>query len=160
MPRRQRAGGPLRWDAVQHLLKYALIAQGEQIHCASWPGWPRFKNGRSNVHVIDAASRAYALEGQCFVVISAMYVPEEYGKEKSGFGNAGWAFFGGSGIVNPAGKYLAGPLYDEEGILYAEINLEDIVMRKATVDTTSRDTRWNILSLKVNDDSVYLPFSR
>ena len=155
-----RIGGLICYEHLQPLLKYALIAQGEQVHCASWPGWPRFKNGRSNVPVIDAASRAYALEGQCFVVISAMYVPEEYGRAKSGFDNAGWAFFGGSGVINPAGEYLVGPLYDEEGILYADIDLEKIVLRKAAVDTTSRDTRWDILSLKVNDESVYLPFSR
>jgi len=155
-----RIGGLICYEHLQPLLKYALIAQGEQVHCASWLGWPRFKNGRSNVPVIDAASRAYALEGQCFVVISAMYVPEEYGRTKSGFDNAGWAFFGGSGVINPAGEYLVGPLYDEEGILYADIDLEKIVLRKAAVDTTSRDTRWDILSLKVNDESVYLPFSR
>ena len=155
-----RLGGLICYEHLQPLLKYALIAQGEQIHCASWPGWPNFKNGRTNVHVIDVASRAYALEGQCFVVISALYVPEEYGEQRSGFGNAAWCFFGGSGIVNPAGEYLAGPLHDEEGILYAEIDLGDILLRKAAVDTTSRDTRWDLLSLKVNDEAVYLPFSR
>lgn len=155
-----RVGGLICYEHLQPLLKYALIAQGEQIHCASWPGWPNFKNGRTNVHVIDAVSRTYALEGQCFVIVSCMYVPEEYGREHSGFGNAAWAFFGGSGIIGPAGEYLAGPLLGEEGILYAEVDLEKILMRKAAVDTTSRDTRWDILSLKVNDDSVYLPFSR
>lgn len=153
-----RVGGLICYEHLQPLLKYALIAQGEQVHCACWPGWPNFKTGRTNTHVIDAVSRTYALEGQCFVVVSCMYVPEEYG-QKAGFGNAAWAFFGGSGIINPAGEYMAGPLYDEEGILYAEIDLEKILMRKAAVDTMSRDSRWDVLSLKVNDESLYLPFS-
>ncbi|HEX9016415.1 MAG TPA: carbon-nitrogen hydrolase family protein [Chloroflexota bacterium] len=155
-----RVGGLICYEHLQPLLKYALMAQGEQIHCACWPGWPNFKNGRTNTHVIDAVSRTYALEGQCFVIASCMYVPEEYGKERSGFGNASWSFFGGSGIINPAGEYIAGPLLGEEGILYAEIDLEKILMRKAAVDTTSRDTRWDILSLKVNDEAFYEPFSR
>ena len=155
-----RIGGLICYEHLQPLLKYAQVAQGEQVHCACWPGWPNFKGGRTNTHVIDAVSRTYALEGQCFVVVSCMYVPEEYGRDRSGFGNAGWAFFGGSGIINPAGEYIAGPLLNEEGILYGEIDLEKILMRKAAVDTTSRDTRWDILSLKVNDEAFYSPFSR
>jgi nitrilase len=154
-----RIGGLICYEHLQPLLKYAQFAQGEQIHCASWPGWPNFKEGRSNVHVIDAVSRTYALEGQCFVIVSSLYVPPEYG-EQAGLGNASWTFFGGSGIINPAGEYLVGPLHDEEGILYADIDLDQILIRKAAVDTTSRDTRWDILSLKVHDEAFYSPFSR
>lgn len=144
-----RLGGLICYEHLQPLLKYALIGQGEQIHCASWPGWPCYPSGRSNKHVIDIASRQCALEGQSFVLISSVYVPPEEG-EKSGFGNASWTFFGGSGIVNPNGEYISGPIYDKESIIYGEIDLGQIILRKSAVDTTGRDARWNIINLNIN----------
>ncbi len=153
-----RIGGLICYEHLQPLFKYALMAQGEQIHCAVWPGWPNYANGRTNIHVIDAAMRAYALEGQCFVVASSMYISPEYG-EKAGFGNASWTFFGGSGILNPSGEYLAGPVYNKEETLYAEIDLEQIIMRKAAIDTTGRDSRWDIINLNVELGREYTPIN-
>lgn len=144
-----RLGGLICYEHLQPLLKYALISQGEQIHCASWPGWPHYKSGRTNKHIIDIASRQYALEGQNFVLVSSFYSSPE-NSEKSGFGNASWTFFGGSGIVNPSGEYIAGPIYDKEDILYGEIDLSQIISRKAAIDTTGRDARWNIINLNIN----------
>jgi len=97
-----------------------------------------------------------ALEGQCFVILSSLYVPKQLG-QKAGLGNAAWAFFGGSGIINPSGEYLTGPVYDQEDILYADIDLSLIPIRKAAIDTTGRDTRWDILSLNIRD-GVYVPY--
>ncbi len=152
-----RVGGLICYEHLQPLLKYALYAQGEQVHCACWPGWPHYPPpGRSNKHVIDVVTRSYALEGQCFVILSSLYVPRQMG-QKAGFGNAAWAFFGGSGIINPSGEYLAGPVFDQEDILYADIDLSLIPIRKAAVDTTGRDTRWDILSLNINDGN-YVPY--
>jgi nitrilase len=150
-----RIGGLICYEHLQPLLKYALISQGEQIHCASWPGWPNFSGGRTNKHVIDAASRAYALEGQGFVIVSSLYVPESM-KEEAGLGNSSWTFFGGSGIINPAGEYIAGPVYDEETIVYGEIDLGLIPLRKAAIDTTGRDTAWETISLNV-DPTIHRP---
>lgn len=144
-----RLGGLICYEHLQPLLKYTLIAQGEQIHCALWPGWPNFPGGRTNKHVVDAASRAHALEGQCFVVAASLYVPESAAQD-SGLGNPSWNFFGGSGIINPSGEYVAGPLYDREGIVYGELDLSLIPLRKATVDTTGRDTAWDIMSMNLD----------
>lgn len=144
-----RLGGLICYEHLQPLLKYSLISQGEQIHCALWPGWPDFPGGRTNKHVVDAASRAHALEGQCFVVAASLYVPES-AAEGSGLGNASWNFFGGSGIINPSGEYVAGPLYDREGIVYGELDLSLIPLRKATVDTTGRDSAWEIMSMNLD----------
>jgi Predicted amidohydrolase len=146
-----RIGGLICYEHLQPLLKYALMSLGEQIHCSSWPGWPHIKGARSNRHVIDAASRQYALEGQCFVVISAMYIPPESIPEGY-FGNASWAFFGGSGIVGPDGEYIAGPIYDCEKIVYGEINLSDILLRKTLIDTAGRDQRKDVFQFTWNNE--------
>lgn len=143
-----RIGGLICYEHLQPLVKYALISQGEQIHCASWPGWPDFTNGRSNKGVIETASKSYALEGQCFVIVSSLYVPKEE-MAKANLGNAHWNYFGGSAIISPSGEYLAGPLYDREGIIYADLHFNLIVKRKATVDTTGIDTYPEGLTLTV-----------
>jgi predicted amidohydrolase len=153
-----RVGGLICYEHLQPLFKYALIARGEQIHCAAWPGWPNFPGWRTNRHVIDAVSRSYALEGQCFVVVSCLYVPPEYG-EQAGFTNASWTFFGGSGILSPSGEYLAGPVYDQEAILYADIDLGAIPLRKAAIDTTGRDTRSDLVRLWVAGETAPGPFT-
>lgn len=144
-----RLGGLICYEHLQPLLKYALISQGEQVHCASWPGWPDFPGGRTNRHVIDAAARAHALEGQCFVVASSLYVPAS-AADAAGLGNASWTFFGGSGIINPVGEYVTGPLYDQEGIVYGEIDPGLIPLRKAAIDTTGRDTAWETVSMNID----------
>ncbi|MGF1472132.1 MAG: carbon-nitrogen hydrolase family protein [Rubrobacteraceae bacterium] len=150
-----RLGGLICYEHLQPLLKYALISQGEQIHCAAWPGWPEFPGGRTNRHVIDTSSRAHALEGQCFVVAASLYVPAS-AADDADLGNASWTFFGGSGIVDPAGEYVAGPLYDEEGIVYGEIDLGLIPLRKAAIDTTGRDSMPQTINLTV-DPARYSP---
>ena len=63
-----RVGGLICYEHLQPLFKYALMAQGEQIHCACWPGsWPDYPPpGRSNKEIVQIASRAYAIEGSCF----------------------------------------------------------------------------------------------
>ncbi len=144
-----RLGGLICYEHLQPLLKYACIAQGEQIHCASWPGWPNFKTGRSNKHVIDIASRAYALEGQCFVIASSLYVPPSEA-EKANLGHADWSFFGGSAIIGPSGEYIAGPVYEQETVIYGELDLRLIPKRKASIDVTGRDSAPEVIQLKLN----------
>jgi nitrilase len=145
-----RIGGLICYEHLQPLLKYACMSLGEQIHCASWPGWPHLEGVRSNKHVIDASARAYALEGQCFVIISSLYIPPDAVPEE-GSGNSSWAFFGGSGIVGPGGEYIAGPLYDAEGIVYGEIDLANILLRKSLIDITGRDQKKAVFNFSWND---------
>lgn len=152
-----RVGGLICYEHLQPLSKYSLMAQGEQVHCTCWPGWPHFPNGRTNKQVFDVQTRSYAIEGQCFVVASSMYIDPAEG-ERAGLGNASWTFFGGSMIVGPEGDYVAGPVYDQETILYGEIDLDRIVLRKAAVDLTGKDHRWDVLRIE-NNARPYAPFT-
>lgn len=89
------------------------------------------------------------------MVAASLYVPAS-AAEDADLGNASWTFFGGSGIINPAGEYVAGPLHDQEGIVYGDIDLGLIPLRKATIDTTGRDSMPQTISLNV-DTSRYSP---
>ncbi len=97
-------------------------------------------------------SRAYAIEAACFVIVSAPWLPPElrvkYDKEGyGGMRNAHWGFIGGSGVINPVGEYIAGPLMDSDGIVYAEIDLKDIIRRKCYIDPVGKDSRWDVIRL-------------
>jgi predicted amidohydrolase len=147
-----RLGGLICYEHQMTLLKYAMFAKGEQIHCALWPGWP----GRPRYTIkdqLDVACRQYAFEGQVFVIVASSYiredqVPEDFPYKKS----TDWSSFGGSGIISPLGAYLAGPEYDKETIVYAEVDMGLIPLAKATVDVMGHYARWDILSLNLNEE--------
>jgi nitrilase len=58
---------------------------------------------------------------------------------------------GGSAIISPLGEVLAGPLYDQEGILYAELDLAEVARSKYDFDVTGHYARPDIFELRVNE---------
>ncbi|MHB8377229.1 MAG: carbon-nitrogen hydrolase family protein [Dehalococcoidia bacterium] len=138
-----RLGGLICWEHEVALAKYALYAQGEQVHCAAWPAY-----SSQNDH-IDFGMRQYAFEGACFVV-SACGV--RTGALPRDFGGATVAVNGGSAIVGPDGRYLAGPVYDREEILYAEIDLEAAIREKHARDVAGHYARPDVFRLIVNTE--------
>jgi predicted amidohydrolase len=126
------------------LAKYALLAQGEQVHIAPWPARTGMKN------TVDVVSRNYAIEGQVFVLcaaghITAQAVPDDFPLKDQ----TQWEIAGGSGIIDPMGNYIAGPVYDREELLLAEIDLEKIIAAKASQDSIGHYSRPDLLRLQV-----------
>ncbi len=138
-----RLAGLICWEHEMTLTKYALYAQGEQVHCAVWPAYTM-----QNDH-IDFGTRQYAFEGACFVVsacgIAAGKLPKQFG------GHAIEAN-GGTAIIGPNGKYLAGPIYDKEEILYAEIDIEAAIREKHSRDVGGHYARPDVFRLVVNTE--------
>ncbi len=137
-----RLGGLICWEHEMTLVKYALYAQGEQMHCSQWPAYS-FQNDH-----IDFGTRQYAFEGACFVVSSCGIVPK--GTYPKALGANDLPANGGSAIIAPNGKYLAGPLYDKEEILYAEIDLELAIREKHSRDVAGHYARPDVLQLTLN----------
>jgi Predicted amidohydrolase len=143
-----RVGGFFCYEHHLTLAKYAMYMKGEQIHAGLWAGHGFVKP------TMDFASRQYAFEGQVFVVAASLYinedmVPDSFPLKK----HTKWDFPGGSGIISPRGEYLAGPLYDKEGILYAEIDTDMIIRAKAVIDSVGHFSRPDILRLDINGES-------
>jgi len=146
-----RVGGFFCYEHHMTLAKYAMFAEGEQIHAGLWAGHGFVKP------TMDFASRQYAFEGQVFVIAASLYinedmVPNSFPLKKY----TKWDFPGGSGIINPRGEYLAGPLYDKEGILYSEIDMDIIIRAKAVIDAMGHFSRPDILSLNINKEKYSL----
>ena len=58
---------------------------------------------------------------------------------------------GGSAIISPLGKVLAGPLYDQEGILFADLDLGAIARSKFDFDVVGHYARADVFQLIVNE---------
>ena len=146
-----RISGLICAEHFMVLPKYALFAQGEQIHCSTWPGAPGGLKPS-----IDAACRCLALEGAVWVVNSCGYITEKdvtadfrYKKDME------WTAFGGSAIIGPRGNYVAGPVYDQETIVYGKIDMGEIDLAKCALDMVGHYARPDVLSLKLTKKPLY-----
>lgn len=149
-----RLGALICYEHSNALFRYALVAQGEEIHVANWPGGLPWING-----VIDAAIRHYAFEAQAFVVNSTAVLTEEIIASLGTGGSVGRLKPGGgySAIVAPSGRFLAGPVEDKETILYADCDFSLIADMKMIVDSAGHYARPDVVRLVVNhtaQDSV------
>ena len=142
-----KLGALICYEHSNALYRYALIAQGEEIHVANWPGGLPWING-----IIDAAIRHYAFEAQAFVVNSTAVLTEEIIAALGSGGSVGRLKQGGgySAIVAPTGRFLAGPVEDQETILYADCDFGLIADMKMIVDSAGHYARPDVVRLVVN----------
>lgn len=151
-----RMGALCCWEHLQPLSKYALYAQSEEIHLAAWPSFSIYRNAHQALgpEVNIAASRIYAVEGQCFVLASCALVSQEMvdllctDESKHALLQAGG---GHSRIIGPDGSDLATPLGEfEEGMLYATLDPAQIIYSKAAADPAGHYSRPDVTRLLIN----------
>lgn len=133
---------------------FALTAEGTRIHVMSWPNhFPASADPMRNRVSVD--SQAFAQMSKAFVVSACGTVDEDM-MRKLEVGPEGDKFLrnpdccGGSVIVSPGSRIIAGPMGAEEGILYAECNLETGVLAKLRHDFAGHYNRPDIFQLQVN----------
>jgi aliphatic nitrilase len=134
---------------------FAMIAQETAIHVASWPNLPgRTSLPRSERGLITG--RAFAFQSKAFVINACGAVSDEmrdvlaYTPEDRKF-LADPELSGGSTIIGPDSKVLAGPMGPEEGILYAEADMEACVLAKVKHDFAGHYNRADVFTLVLND---------
>ncbi len=136
--------GAICWEHWMPLARQHLHNSGEQIHVAVWP----------TVHEMhQVASRHYAFEGRCFVlaagqIMQASVLPSALSPVE-GLEPRTLIERGGSAIIAPDGRYLAGPVFDEEVILYAGLDVREIERESMTLDVSGHYSRPDIFQLKV-----------
>ena len=140
-----KIGGLICWENFMPLARNALYENGVQILTA--PTWDKSPNWLISMQHI-------AREGGMFVISACMAIkkddiPDNYSFKKLYAPDKEWVNTGNSCIVGPNGKILAGPLEAKEGILYAEINLDDIIAAKRMFDAAGHYSRPDVFNFDV-----------
>src|SRR5687768_13556781 len=96
-----------------------------------------------------------ALEGRCFVLSCNQFArkgdyPKSFKSEIEGDDSV-VVSRGGSCIISPLGEVLAGPNFESETILYADLDLGEIVRGKFDFDVVGHYARPDVFSLQVNE---------
>ncbi len=146
-----KIGGLICWENYMPLARMAMYGKGVEIYLAptadSRDSW-------------QASLQHIACEGRCFVLGSNQYVTKSmYPPDLNGLGELvsqpDEICRGGSVIVSPLGKVLAGPLYGQEGILFADLDMAEIAQSKYDFDVTGHYARPDVFQLVINEK----PFS-
>lgn len=133
-----KLGGLVCWENYMPNARMKLYQQGIEIYCA-----PTADHRESWQHTL----RHIALEGRCFVLGCNQYVekseyPELPGEDYSSLPDV--MSRGGSVIVDPLGNLVAGPLFDERGILTADLDMDLIAKGKMDFDVAGHYLRKDV----------------
>ncbi|PYI11080.1 aliphatic nitrilase [Aspergillus sclerotiicarbonarius CBS 121057] len=151
-----RVGTLSCWEHIQPLLKYHTYSQREQIHVAAWP--PLFPDNNDgslfsmSSEGTSAIAKTYAIESQSFVLHTTAVISQSGIERMATQAGALMNTPGGgcSAIFGPDGRQLSQPIPStEEGIIYANLDLDQIYHSKAFVDVCGHYSRPDLLWLGV-----------
>ena len=137
------------------LARFTLLAQGELIHIANYISLPVAPPDYDMAEAIKIRAAAHSFEGKLFTIVSCSTISQEIKdalradvpnvdelltRKNSAF----------SGIIGPNGAVVGTPLIDDEGIVYADIDLEKCIQPKQMHDILGHYNRFDIFDLRVN----------
>jgi nitrilase len=139
-----RVGAAICWENYMPLLRTAMYAKGLEIWCAPTV---------DDRDIWQTSMSFIAYEGRNFLVSACQFQPPPSGARCR---DVAWPkdkplIRGGSVIMSPMGEVLAGPLYDQEGLISAEIDLDDIIKARYDMDPTGHYSRPDIFRLSVDE---------
>jgi nitrilase len=142
-----RVGALICWENFMPLARYALYAQGIEIYIA-----PTYDSGDGWIGTMQHIAR----EAKCWVVgsgtaLKVSDIPEDFPNKSTLYPDPkAWVNPGDSVVVAPGGEIVAGPMRNEQGILYAEIDSQRTGIAKRALDITGHYARPDIFQLHVN----------
>ena len=144
-----KLGAVICWENYMPLLRMAMYAKGIQLYCA-----PTADDRDTWISTMQHV----ALEGRCFVFSACQYLrrsdcPAEYAAIQ-GDAPSTVLMRGGSTIVGPLGQILAAPVYNQNAILTAEIDLGEIARSKYDLDVVGHYARPDVFQLRVNEKAT------
>jgi len=137
------------------LARFALLAQGELIHIANYISLPVAPPDYDMAEAIKIRAAAHSFEGKLFTIVSCSTISQEIKdalredvpnvdelltRNSSAF----------SGFIGPNGVAIGTPLIDDDGIVYADIDIEKCIQPKQMHDILGHYNRFDIFDLRVN----------
>jgi nitrilase len=146
-----KIGGLICWENYMPLARMSMYSKGVDIYLAPTA---------DHREVWQSTLRHIALEGRCYVLGCNQFVTKDmYPKDLQELhemaSQPDIMCRGGSAIVSPMGKVLAGPLFDEEGILTAELDMAAVARGKFDFDVVGHYARPDVFQLIVNEAPQY-----
>ncbi len=152
-----KLGGLICWENYMPLARYAMYAWGTQIYVA--PTWDRGEPWLSTLRHIAKEGRAFVV-GCCMSLRKADVLDKVESLRLFYEPVPDWISPGDSAIVNPDGQFIAGPLHEEEGTLYAEIDPSQMSGPKWMLDVAGHYARPDVFELIVHTDARPIITSR
>ena len=139
-----RIGAAICWENYMPLLRTVMYAKGLEIWCAPTV---------DDRDIWQTSMSHIAYEGRNFLVSACQYQAAPSGVQSR---DETWPenkplIRGGSVIISPMGEVLAGPLYDQEGLISTEIDLDDIIKARYDMDPVGHYSRPDIFKLSVDE---------
>ena len=137
------------------LARFTLLSQGELIHIANYISLPVAPPDYDMAEAIKIRAAAHSFEGKLFTIVSCSTISQQIKdalradvpnvdelltRKSSAF----------SGFIGPNGAVIGTPLIDEEGMIYADIDLEKCIQPKQMHDILGHYNRFDIFDLRVN----------
>jgi nitrilase len=150
-----RIGSVICWENYMPMLRMAMYAKNVALYCA-----PTADDRDTWLPTM----RHIALEGRCFVLTACQFLRRSAFPDsvRVSLGDSPEAVLmrGGSAIIGPLGKVLAGPHFDGETILTADLDLDDIGRGKFDFDVVGHYARPDVFQLTVNEAPMSAVTSR
>ncbi len=152
-------GGLACGENTNTLARFALLAQGELVHIASYISLPVAPPDYDMADAIRLRAAAHSFEGKVFTIVSCSTISEETIRAmetvvpdaRRRLERKSSAF---SGILGPDGRVVGQPLIDDEGIVYADIDLNRCIQPKQMHDIVGHYNRFDVFDFKVNRRSL------
>jgi nitrilase len=144
-----RIGSVICWENYMPMLRMAMYSKNVTIYCA--PTADDRDTWLSSMQHI-------ALEGRCFVMTACQFIRKKDFPDtvRVSLGDSPDSVLmrGGSAVISPLGKVLAGPCFDSETILTTVLDLNDIGRGKFDFDVVGHYSRPDVFRLIVNESPM------
>jgi nitrilase len=141
------------------LARYALMAQGEQVHVSSYPPvWPTRPSNQPGRYDLAAAIRiragAHSFEGKVFNVVASAFLDKASLDSLKGISHEGRETLEQSPqavsmVIGPSGEIISETFCESEGLLYQDIDVSQCVEPKQFHDVVGYYNRFDIFDLRV-----------
>ncbi|KAF9032098.1 putative nitrilase [Hymenopellis radicata] len=159
-----RIGGLICGENGNSLARYALMAQGEQLHVSLWPPlFPTRKPDDAGNFDLVAATRirvaAHCFEGKCFGIICSSFMDQEMrdflvARDPRSAEILDRVQLGASLFIDPMGNQIGDEVRGKEGIAYCDMDLSKCIEPKQFHDFVGGYQRFDIFKVEINRDRL------